>query len=80
MGIPYQSYYHRYKCAVCEAYGGEMREYNKYILSCDIGGEVAEEKFYSFREAKIYADENGWQAKKEYGAWINVCPECRKNV
>lgn len=44
------------------------KAYGKYEVSCDVCGELAEEKFNSFQDAVDYKKSNGWKSQK----WINV--------
>ncbi len=34
----------------------------------------------TFWDAKYLADEAGWETKKKDNEWINLCPECAKEV
>ena len=52
------------------------RDYNLYILVCDICGE--EKTFDSFEEAVEAKKKEGWKSKKESGQWLDICPECKE--
>jgi len=55
------------------------KEYGKYVLTCDVCEERAEETFNSFVEAVDYRRASGWKVKKEKdGTWVDTCTECLK--
>lgn len=53
------------------------RDYNLYILVCDICGE--EQTYNDFQEAVEAKKKEGWQSKREKGQWVDICPECQIN-
>ena len=50
-----------------------------YTPTCDICGEElpGEDDFYDAVNAKKRA---GWISKKENGEWVDICPECQREV
>ena len=53
------------------------RQFNEYVLSCDICGEEIEDTFTTFQEAVDFKKENGWKSKFEDDEWQDICPNCR---
>lgn len=51
------------------------RDYNLYILVCDICGE--EQTYNDFQEAVEAKKKEGWQSKREKEQWMDICPECQ---
>lgn len=51
---------------------------NLYHLICDICGE--HDSFLEFTDAVDYKKRNGWKSKRYDNDWVDVCPECQKEV
>jgi hypothetical protein len=52
------------------------KEYGKCILSCDICGAQADEKYESFQDALDAREDIGWKSKRVEGEWLDICPDC----
>lgn len=53
------------------------KQWDTYILVCDICGEKAETEYHSWDDA-VYGKKNeGWQSKKDSNVWLDVCPNCQ---
>jgi len=53
------------------------KEYGLYELSCDICGELADDKFDDFQGAVDYKLDNGWKSRKISINWEDICPKCQ---
>lgn len=54
------------------------KEYQDFLLICDICGKPHEAVFSSWEKAKDAKKEDGWTSNKVDGEWIDICPDCRK--
>ena len=53
------------------------KQWNSFILVCDICGEQAEKEFDNFHDAVDYKKSEGWKSQKRNSQWEDVCPECQ---
>ena len=56
------------------------KDYDKYVLTCDICQDECEEDFEFWGDAVDYVVDkvNGWSKRYEGGGWIDICPDCRE--
>lgn len=55
------------------------KQYNKFLLICDICDEPLDEKFATWEEAVQAKKNNNWQSKRiSAGYWHDICTECDK--
>jgi hypothetical protein len=54
------------------------KNYEGYMLCCDICMEENEGPFEHFADAVEHKLGNGWKSRKIKGEWHDVCPECAK--
>ncbi len=55
-----------------------VKEYEKFLLYCDVCEEAEEQKFDQFYDAVDFAVKNDWGRKREQNEWLNVCPDCKE--
>lgn len=53
------------------------REYDRFVLICDMCGNGAGKTFFEFEDALNHARLAGWQLQWGKGYWQNICPECQ---
>ena len=53
------------------------KQYNKYILICDVDGEAHDEEYDTFSEAIDVKKELGWKSEMQNGEWVDMCKECK---
>ena len=52
------------------------KEYNYFLLICDICSEPAEDFFETFDDAVAGKRKARWSSQKKEGKWQDVCPSC----
>jgi len=53
------------------------KQYDKFLLICDICVDPASCTFFEFDEAVNYKREFGWKSQKLNGHWYDICPDCQ---